>query len=65
MLILISINVQCLQNVAFSFEKGSDSQDHSASDSQQPNKKFLHSKFCNYAHLGEFPSTPERYLVKT
>ena len=38
MLILISINVQCLQNVVFSFEKGSNSQDQSSSDSQQPNK---------------------------
>ena len=40
MLILISINVQCLQNVHFSFEKGSNSQDHSSSDSHNPIKKF-------------------------
>ena len=65
MLILISINVQCLQNVVFSFEKGSNSQDHSLSDSHNPIKKFLYSKTFDCPHLREFPPTPEHYLVKT
>ena len=65
MLILISINVQCLQNVLFSFEKGSNSQDHSSSDSHNPIKIFLYSKICNCTNLGEFPPTPEHYLLKT
>ena len=65
MLILISINVQCLQNVVFSFEKGSNSQDSSSSDSYNPIKNFLYSKIINCSHLGEFPPTPEHYLVKT
>ena len=39
MLILISINVQYLQNIAFSFEKGSSGQDHSFSDSHHPKGK--------------------------
>ena len=34
MLILILINVQYLQKVVFSFEKGSNAQNHSLSDSQ-------------------------------
>ena len=64
MLILISINVQCLQNVVFSFEKGSNSQDHSSSDSQNPIKNFLCSKIFNCPHLREFPTTSKHYLVK-
>ena len=64
MLILISINVQCLQNVVFSFEKGSNSQDHSLSDSQNPIKNFFYGKIFNCSYLGESP-TPEHYLVKT
>ena len=44
-LILISINVQCLQNVVFSFEKGSNSQDHSSSDSHNPIKVSFIAKF--------------------
>ena len=59
MLILILINVQCLENVVFSFEKGSNSQKHSSSDSHNPIKNFLYSKIWNCHHLGEFPSTPE------
>ena len=65
MLILISVNVQCLQNVVFSFQKGSNSQDHSSSDSHNPIKKLLYSKIFNCPHLREFPPTPEYYLVKT
>ena len=34
MLILILTSAQCLQNVVFSFEKGSGNQNHSSSDSQ-------------------------------
>ena len=64
MLILISINVQCWQNIVFSFEKGSNSQDHSLSDSQNPIKNFFYGKIFNCSYLGESP-TPEHYLVKT
>ena len=39
--ILILINVQYLQNVVFSFEKGSTSQTHSFSDSYHPIKKIF------------------------
>ena len=59
MLILILINVQCLANVVFSFEKGSNSQKQSSSDFHNPIKNFLYSKICNCPHLGELPSTPE------
>ena len=65
MLILISISVQCLQNVVFSFEKGSNNQDNSSSDSHNPRKNFLFSKMFNCPHLGKFQFTPERYWVKT
>ena len=47
MLILILINVQYLQNVVFSFEKGSSGQNHSLSDSHQPVEK---------SHQVNFPS---------
>ena len=53
-LVLILINVQCLQNVVFSFEKGSNSQNHSLSVSQKPIKNFLYSEICNCPHLGKF-----------
>ena len=39
MLILILINVQYLQKVAFSFEKGLNSQNHSSSGFDYPIKK--------------------------
>ena len=39
MLILILIDVQYLQNIVFSFEKGSNSQNYSSSGSHQPIKK--------------------------
>ena len=49
MLILILVNVQYLQNVVFSFEKGSSCQNHFVSDSHQPVEKFP---------LVNFPSPP-------
>ena len=52
MLILISINVPCLQNVAFSFENGSNSQNHSSSDSHHPIKNFLHRKDIKFHNFG-------------
>ena len=64
MLILISINDEYLQNVVFSSEKGSNSQDYSSSDSHNPIKNFLCSKIFNCPHLGEFPPTPKHCLVK-
>ena len=39
MLILILINVQCLQNVIFSFERGSSDQNHFFLDSHRPIEK--------------------------
>ena len=64
-LTLTSINVQCSQNVVFSFEKGSNSQDHSSSDYHNPIKIFLYGKNFNCPLLGKFPLTPEHYLVKS
>ena len=48
MLILILIDAQYLQNVAFSFEKGANGQSHSSSDSDYQIKKF--------------PPTPAKFL---
>ena len=45
MLILISVGVQYLQNLDFSFEKGSNIQNHSLSDSHHSIKKILPAKF--------------------
>ena len=45
MLTLILINVQHLKNVAFSFEKGLNGQNHSSSVSCRPIKKFPPAKF--------------------
>ena len=45
MLILILIDVQYLQNLVFSFEKGSNVQNHSLSDSHHSIKKFPPAKF--------------------
>ena len=64
-LVLTSVNVLCLQNVVFNFEKGSDSQYNSSSDSHNPIKNFLYSKIFTWPHLGKFQLTPEHYLVKT
>ena len=44
MLILISINVPCLEKVV-DFEKGSNSQNHSSSDSHNPIKVSFIAKF--------------------
>ena len=43
--VLILIDVQYLQNVGFSFEKGSKGQNHFSSDSQHPIKKYLKRPF--------------------
>ena len=64
-LALSSINVPCLQQIVFSFEKSPNSQDHSSSDSQNQIKNFLYSKIFNSPHLEKFPLTPEQYLIKT
>ena len=45
MLILILIDVQYLQKLVFSFEKGSNVQNHSVSDSHHSIKKFPPAKF--------------------
>ena len=45
MLILISIDIQYLQNVVFSYKKESRGQNHSLSDSYYPIKKFLQANF--------------------
>ena len=59
LLILILINVQCLQNVIFSFENSSNILKHSFSDSHNPIKHFCYSTICSRLHLGEFPPTLE------
>ena len=50
MLILILIKVQYLQKVVFSFEKGSNGQNHSSSGSHHPIKKLSLSKISNSPH---------------
>ena len=45
MLILVLINVQCLQNVAFNFEEGLNSLNHFSPDSHHPIKTFHPAKF--------------------
>ena len=45
MLILILFHVQYLQNVVFSFEKGSSGQNQSLTDSHHPVEKFLQATF--------------------
>ena len=54
MLILIVIDVQYLQNVAFSFEKYSNGQIHSFSDSHHPSPPSKIAHFCPTG--GEFPT---------
>ena len=47
MLTLILVDVQYVQNVAFSYDKGSNGQKHSLSDSHRPTKRsvvFHHTK---------------------
>ena len=54
MLILISIGAQYLQNVVFSFEKGSNDQNHSFSSFHHTMKKSR-SKISYCSHLGDSP----------
>ena len=54
LLTLILINVQYLRNVVFSFEKSSNGQHHSTSDSSCPIEKFSQAKFL-------IPSTLQHY----
>ena len=49
-----------MQNVVFSFEKGSDGQNYSSSDSHHP-KKSPKQNFL-LPPRGEIPPTPQRYL---
>ena len=58
MLILISIDVQYLQNVVFSFEKCSNGQNHSLSDSHLPIKKSHPPHQQNFQFLPVDPSLP-------
>ena len=55
MLILILVDVQYLQNVAFSLEKDSGDQNHSWSDSHQLIKQFPAAKFPMLLHWGKSP----------
>ena len=57
MLILILIDVQYLQNLVFSFEKGSNVQNHSLSDSHHSIKKFSQQNFL-FPYEGIFLLTP-------
>ena len=52
MLIFILVDIQYLQNAAFCFEKGSNGQNHSPSDSYPPNKHFSHSKISHFSRCG-------------
>ena len=65
MLTLISINVQCLQNVVFSFEKRFEQLRSLPIRFPQSNKKIIFYQNFQFPHLGEFPPIPEPYLVKT
>ena len=58
MLILILVDVQYLQSVVFGFKKGSDSQNHSRSDSHLPNRKLSDSKI---SYSPPPPSTQRYY----
>ena len=53
MLILVFIDVQYLLKVVFSFEEGSNIQNHSFSGSQHPTTKFLSTKFSILPPTGE------------
>ena len=54
MLILILIDFQYLQKFVFSFEKGSNSQNHSSSASHHPIKKYTPQQNFQYPHTGWF-----------
>ena len=58
MLILILTNGQFLQNVVFSFEKGSNGQNQPSSDSYQPIKKSPPSKAPHSSSTGSILNTP-------
>ena len=62
MLILILVDVQYLQSVVFGFKKGSDSQNHSQSDSHLPNRKLSDSKI---SYSPPPPSTQRYYKTLT
>ena len=64
MLILILIDVQYLQNLVFSFEKGSNVQNHSLSDSHHSKKKSP-CKISYSPTKGIFLLTPWHYLENT
>ena len=64
MLLLILINVQYLQNVVFSFERGSYSQNHSLSNSHYFMKKFPKQNFP-FPPLGGFPPYSLKLLENT
>ena len=55
MLILILDDIQCLQNVVFTFKKGSNVQNHSPSDSHQRIKNYPATKFPIPHSEGIFP----------
>ena len=57
MVILILIDVQYSQNAVFSFEKGSNCQNHSSSGSHHPVKKFPYSKIADFCG-GISPNLP-------
>ena len=59
MLILILIYVQYLQNVIFNFEKGSNGQMHSSSDSNHSIKKLPQQNFLFFPTGGGIPTTSD------
>ena len=61
--ILILIDVQYLQNVVFSFEKGSKGQSHSSSDSQHPIKKYIKQPFPFLHHIYYIDTNILIYIV--
>ena len=64
MLILILIDVQYLQNLVFSFEKGLNVQNHSLPDSHHSIKKFPQQNFL-FPTKCIFLLTPYHYLGNT
>ena len=60
MLILILFNIQNLQSVAFSFEKGSSGQNHFLSASHQPIEKFPDANFPSVLLLNAIWKTLEK-----
>ena len=57
MLVLILIHIQYLQDLVFSFENGSNVQNHSLSDSHHSIKKFPQQSFL-LPYWGDFPAYP-------